>query len=213
MRTPSFLPALVLPALAVALVGCSSSDDTTIVGDTGTGDTAADTAIGDTASDTGTADSAADTASDTGGDTGGDSTADTGGDTAGTVEASTTATVTANCMPVVPADPATIGGTLTVKNGSASSVGPVTVEFGVLKTAAGVAYATWKIDKIDLGTIAAGATKSQAWKKTADTYSSDPSDAICKKCGSDVVVEITVQGLGSSGRPVAAPVGKVSCAF
>ncbi|MBL8715267.1 MAG: hypothetical protein JNL79_04695 [Myxococcales bacterium] len=198
-------------SLALFLVaGCSSEDGATVPAtDTGT---ATDTAVADTIADTATDTGAADTATDAPADTTKPDVA-VDGDAAGKIEATTTGTVTGNCMPVIPADPASITGTLTVKNGTGAAIGPVTATFGVLKSGA-TAYATWKIDKIDLGTIAPGETKNQKWQKTADTYSSDPADSVCKKCSTDAIVEITVFGLGTtSGTPVAAPATKIACAL
>ncbi|MBK7402113.1 MAG: hypothetical protein IPJ34_39190 [Myxococcales bacterium] len=207
IRTLSFA------SLALVLVaGCSSEDGATVPGtDTGT---ATDTAV-DTATDTGVADTGvADTTTDAPVDT---TTPDVAvdGDAAGKIEATTTGTVTGNCMPVIPKDPANITGSLTIKNSTGAAIGPVTAEYGVLKSG-GTAFATWKIDKIDLGTIAPGETKSQKWQKTAGTYSSDETkkDGVCDRCGTDVIVEITVFGLGTtSGTPVAAPATKIACAL
>lgn len=197
-------------ALFVGLLGCSSEDGATVPDpDTGT---ATDTAVVDTAGDTSTDSGAADTAPDAPSDT---TKPDVGvdGDAAGKIEATTTAAVTGNCMPAIPPDPAGITGTLTVKNGTGAAIGPVTAEFGVLKSGS-TAYATWKLDKIDLGTIAAGETKTQKWQKTAGTYSSDPADSVCKKCSTDAIVEITVYGLGTTaGTPVTAPATKIACAL
>jgi len=198
------------------IVGCSSETSSDGVST----DAASDTnPTADTRVDGATVDAPTDTATDTfvavDSSDAAEAASDTApGDASGKIVASTTATVTANCMPIVPADPATIGGTLTVKNGTGAPIGPVTAELGVLRAPGGAPYATWKIDKIDLGTIAAGATGEKAWKKTADTWSSDPADQICKKCSTEAVVELTVQGLGTtSGTPVASATTTVSCVF
>ncbi len=206
--------------IALGLVACSSEDAGTAVDaatDTATTDTATtDTATGDTGSDTGPKDTATDSAEAAvdGATDAPDAVADAlpeAGDAAGKLEVSTTATIFGNCMPIAPADAAGISGTVTVKNLTAATIGPMTIEYGVLEAPGGAAYATFKVDKVDLGTIAPGATKTSAWKKTTDTWSSDPSDHICKKCGKDAVVRLTMFGLGTT--TIASPSVSVSCAF
>ncbi|MGZ5970004.1 MAG: hypothetical protein ACXWP4_20165 [Polyangiales bacterium] len=215
--------------LAVFLLGCSSEEASQGEGtlDTGVADTnvGPDTALFEDslAIDTGAADSAIDSSADSSSgdadvaiDSAPDSVVDSSCD-AGAIEVTLTADVFADCMPIVAADPVHVSGMITVKNTSGCAIGPVTSESGVLKSGA-TAWASCKIDKIDLGVIAPGATKTASYTKTAGTLSHDPGVSLCGgtggKCGSDVTVELTVFGVGSpTGNPVAAPSGSYVCAF
>lgn len=206
---------LVVTALASLWIGaCSGSSESPPAStDTGLADSATDASAdvpGDSAADSAVVDSASpDTTSDVSTDVG------DAGDAASSVELKLEVAVGANCMPIVPADPLSVTGTLTVKNLTTGTIGPVTASFGTLAVPGGASFATYTIASIDLGTIGPGATKTGTFTKNPATMSIDPvATPICKRCADKVEVETTVYGAGSSvGRVIRSVPVPISCAL
>jgi hypothetical protein len=119
-----------------------------------------------------------------------------------------------NCQPVVQADPIELKGSITITNGTASSIGPITFPGGAfLLPQTQTVLATFKLKPVTMSALGSGVSETVAIEKQQN--SSDPSNA-CNTlpCGSEVIVEVTASGPGvpANARIRTDPI-KVGCAL
>ena len=83
-------------------------------------------------------------------------------------------TLAQNCMPAVPPDPLTLGGTITLTNTGAVPIGPITLSAGaVTRLLGGDTLATFAVTPVTLLVVAPGRSGTVAFTKTAGSLAGD----------------------------------------
>lgn len=174
--------------LVTALMGACAESTTTAPGD-GAADASTDGAGGGGSSEAGLDGGGGADASSDGGLTG-------DGAVAGLEVDVTVDALAQDCMPIVAPDPATVQGTLMIKNNTTSQVGPFVFTDATVYTASGTqVVATFKVDTTTQQ-IAANGTGASVFEKQQSTLAPKNGCATLA-CGSDFVIELAFSGPGA----------------
>jgi hypothetical protein len=119
-----------------------------------------------------------------------------------------------NCQPIVAADPITMKGSITIGNGTSTSIGPISFPGGTFLNPQGHAViAGFKLQPVTMGAVGSGQSLTVDIEKQQN--SAEPSNACATlPCGGQVIVEVNASGPGipANARITTNPI-KVGCAL